>query len=117
MRHDGYAETSKALLEKARAELQAGDLIQASEKGWGAAAHIVKAVAQRRGWQHGSHRLLFEAVNRLAQETNDPELRRLFRTAGFLHTNFYENWQPREFVEDSLADVDEIVAKIERIGV
>ena len=37
-----YREASRQLLAQARAELDAGDLRQASEKAWGAAAQIVK---------------------------------------------------------------------------
>lgn len=76
---------------------------------------MVKAVAQRRGWPHDSHRLLFEAVNRLAEETGDPDLRRLFRSAASLHTNFYEDWHPRAFVEDSISDVEQLLAKLQHL--
>ena len=44
-----YQERSRASLVKAREELEAGDFEQASEKAWGAAALMVKAVAQQRG--------------------------------------------------------------------
>ena len=44
-----YQERSWAFLAKAREELAVGDLEQASEKGWGAAAMMVKAVAGQRG--------------------------------------------------------------------
>ena len=44
-----YQEPSQAFLGKAREELEAGDLEQASEKAWGAAAVMVKAVAEARG--------------------------------------------------------------------
>lgn len=113
MEEDGYAANSRRLLAKAHQEITAGDLIQASEKGWGAAAHIVKAVAQRRGWKPGSHRLLFEAVKRLADETGDPDLGDLFHIAQSLHTNFYENWEPSELVESGLRAVERFVAKLE----
>ena len=53
-----YRNQSKAFLEQAHNELRAGDLLQASEKGWGAASQMVKAVAESRGWQHDQHRLL-----------------------------------------------------------
>lgn len=110
---NGYATNSRQLLAKAHQEIAAGDLIQASEKSWGAAAHILEAVAQRRGWQHGSHRLLFAAVDRLVDETGDPELRDLFHMAQSLHTNFYENWQSSEFVESGLRAVERFIAKLE----
>ena len=43
-----YREQSRAFLDKAREELDAGDLVLASEKAWGAAAMMVKAVAEQR---------------------------------------------------------------------
>ena len=57
MTQDGekYKSAGRELLEKARDELAQGDLRQASEKGWGAAAQMVKAVAERRGWRHDGH--------------------------------------------------------------
>ena len=45
-----YQERSQEFLGKAREELAAGDLEQASEKAWDAAAMIVKAVAEARGY-------------------------------------------------------------------
>lgn len=103
---------SQQLLAKARQALSEGDLIQTSEKAWGAAAQAVKAVAERRGWPHQSHRDLFHALGRLATETGDPELNRLFHTANSLHTNFYENWMPEEQVRGGLEDVDLFVRRL-----
>ena len=74
------------------------DLLQASEKLWGASAQMVKALASSRGWEHSSHRSLFQVIDRLASETQDSELRNLFLEAGQLHTNFYEQWLPSDMV-------------------
>lgn len=115
MRADGYAEASRAFLAKAKEELEREDPVQASEKLWGAAAQMVKAVAEARGWRHDSHRAVAQAVNRLAQETGDPGLRNAFLAAQGLHFNFYENVQPREFVEDAMSLIEEFVAKLERL--
>ena len=41
---EAHGQMSHRLLEQARQELAAGDRIQASEKAWGAAAHILKAL-------------------------------------------------------------------------
>ena len=90
-RAEEHARTGRDMLSQARDAVGRGDLLQASEKGWGAAAHMVKAVAERRGWQHAGHRELYVAVNRLAQETDDGHIRTMFHVAGSLHGNFYEN--------------------------
>ena len=50
-----YRDQSRAYLEQANEELARDDLRQASEKGWGAASQIVKAVAEEREWEHNGH--------------------------------------------------------------
>ena len=61
------------------------DHVQASEKLWGAAALMVKAVAASRGISISSHGELFSFVRRLGEEERNPELRRLFSVASTLH--------------------------------
>ena len=97
--------TSRRLIIQADAELAAGDQIQASEKGWGAAAHAVKAVAQERGWRHDNHARLFGIANRLAAETGDSRIRRFFNAASEAHKNFYEGDMSEEDIADSLAKI------------
>ncbi len=95
--------------------MTAGDLRQASEKAWGAAAQIVKAAAQFRTWDHDSHRGLFQAVRRLTEETVDPEIHDLFIFANGLHTNFYENTFGVDEVTRYVVRTEEFVAKVEAI--
>ena len=110
-----YREASRQLLAQARAELDAGDLRQASEKAWGAAAQIVIAAAQLRGWDHYYHRGLYLTVDRLTDEVGDPEIHDLFMFANGLHTNFYENTFRAERVARNMAHTEEFIAKIETI--
>ena len=112
---DGYTQQSRQFLTRAKEELDEGDLVQASEKLWGASAQMVKAVAQRRGWRHNSHRSLNDIVSRLARESGDPNLMTLFGFAESLHFNFYEDVKPREYVEHSASVVEELVSKLERL--
>ena len=49
MATQAYQQASQRFLAQAKQELAAGDLPQASEKGWGATAQILKAVAEQRG--------------------------------------------------------------------
>lgn len=111
-----YAVMSHELLSKGRAALAEGDLLQASEKGWGAAAHAVKAVAEHRGWRHDSHRARFESIDRLTNETGDGSIRDAFSLAQSLHMNFYENWLPANTVEAHLDKITELVAKLEPLA-
>ena len=104
------------MLEQARTELAAGDVRQASEKGWGAAAQAVKAVADARGWQHRNHAALFRVASRLATETEDDDLNRWFLTASGLHVNFYENWLGADAVSVGLDDIDQLIQRLASVG-
>ena len=108
-----YNTTGRDFLAKARVYLAEDDLLQASEKGWGAAAQMVKSIAEARGWPHNGHHQLWRAVNRLVDETGDPEIRTAFTMAAALHTNFYEGWLPREHIEDCLDRVGDLLSKLE----
>ncbi len=110
-----YRERSRIFLAKAREELEAGDLEQASEKGWGAAAVMVKAVAEARGVRHKAHWRLERFVETLADETSDESLRDLFDAANSLHGNFYENNYGVRGVRRRLRRVEEFVDKVERL--
>ena len=96
---------SRELLAKAWAELAAGDLQQASEKAWGAAAFALKAVAERRRWFNDADWKLGRIAAILALELDDRSI-----TAGYLgtreaHYNFYHHefgaWQIAMFIEDA----------------
>ncbi|MCY3692109.1 MAG: PaREP1 family protein [Chloroflexota bacterium] len=108
-----YHTASRQLLAQGRAELDAGDVRQASEKGWGAAAQMVKALAEQRGWQHRSHAALYDVISYLVSETREHEIRRLFGVANALHINFYENWNNAENVSNDLDDVERFLDKLE----
>ena len=108
-----YREASHRLLAQARSELAAGDVPQASEKGWGAAAQMLKAVAEERGWEHGRHRHLSRVASRLRAETGDRDLFRLYMVADSLHGNFYEDELEPQDVAEALDDVTTLVAKVE----
>ena len=111
-----YQTASRHLLAQAHEELAAGDTRQASQKGWAAAAQIVKSVAARRGWEHGSHAALYRVIRRLADETGDEDIRRLFDVAGNLQVNFYENWNNAANVADSLDDIAQFLDKLEPLA-
>ncbi len=110
-----YREASRTLLNQAYAELAAGDTRQASEKGWGATAQLLQAIAEKRGEEHQSHRSLRQVLFRVARETGDARIASFFRTASDLHTNWYENWDTAEMVETGLTDVRELVGILEAI--
>ena len=110
-----YQERSREYLAKAYQELEAGDLTQAAEKGWGAASQMVKAVADMRGLEHRSHRSILLVAQQLARETGDTELDALFDTASILHRNFYEDTLDHEGVERRLHSVAQFVDRVEQL--
>ena len=110
-----YRERSHEYLAKAFAELEAGDLTQASEKGWGAAAQIVKAVADERGMEHRSHNAVFRAAQTLAREGHGEVMEIEFVMAGDLHRNFYEGTLDYDGVALRLGRVESFVARVERL--
>ena len=108
-----YQTAASDYLSQAFEELEDGDLRQAFEKGWGAAASVVKAVAERRGWEHQSHDRLFEVAALLAVESGDVNIRRDFQMASSLHTNLYEGWLHEEMVRDGLHQVQRLLTTLE----
>ena len=109
-----YREQSRIFLTQAYEELAKGDLPQASEKGWGAAAQMVKAVAEERGWEHRHDRDLYSIVSRLRLETRNPELTGLFGAAASLRLNASQSWLATQDVEDHLRQVDQFVSRLEK---
>ena len=108
-----YQQASQRFLTQARQELAAGDLPQASEKGWGATAQILKAIAEQRGWEHNRHRHYHRIISRIRAETGDGDIRRLFNTASALHENFYEDDMHPDDVADGLNDVAALLTKLQ----
>ena len=102
-----------ALLALARSDHARGDLQEASGKGWDAFAKRLSGVAEARGWPHRTHRDLFVAISRIAGETGDRELLTQIASAIALHTNFFEGWLPRSWVERDLDQVAEIVERLD----
>ena len=111
-----YQVVSETLLDQAYAELDAGDLIQASEKFWGATVQALKAVAQERGWEHGSHAHFYAIVRNLVDETGDHHLVELFGAANLLHINFYEHWLEEIEIRTFTHQVQELLGRLAAIG-
>ena len=87
-----HTQTAQDFLVASDREFAAGDILQGSEKLWGAAAHAVMAIAQQRGWRFGDHRALQSAADRLADELREPRLSEQFSVAQKFHANFYHDF-------------------------
>ena len=84
-----YRQQSREFLGRARDYLVNGDLHQASEKGWGAAAWMAKAVAEAHGWRYSRHDEFFTVMYQAQDLTADSRLENLRRVANKLHGFFY----------------------------
>ena len=87
VRHTARA---REFLDRAGQHLADGDLHQASEKGWGAAAHMAKAVALVQGWEYDRHSHFHRVINQARRMSGNDRLPFLHGRAEILHVNFYE---------------------------
>lgn len=111
-----YLDMSRYLIQKAQQELDRGDdLIQASEKAWGAVAHGLKSIAALRGWNHHHHLLLEDLATVLQWQTNSTYILDRFDVAEKLHTNFYENRLEPDTLQHRIDRCRELRDELERI--
>lgn len=86
----GHVNQARDFLAKSREYLTQGYLHQASEKGWGAAAHMVKAVAIAHGWEYERHSDFSQVLNSAYLATGDDRIRLLRGIPNELHGNYYK---------------------------
>ncbi|MGC9105110.1 MAG: PaREP1 family protein [Thermoprotei archaeon] len=121
VRKEIYVSNAELLLSEAFKYLSKGDLLQASEKGWGACASIVKAYGEKVGMEHYRHRQLEEIMTKLIRETKrsgNAEYKDLIKDWSVclrLHSNFYEGVMSAEDVEESLNVVRDFVNRMREI--
>ena len=111
-RTEYHIETAAEFLVRAHSYLADDDLLQASEKGWGAAAQAVKAVAEARGWNHNGHRQLHQTIRRLVEETGRSDMRDHFNAANTLHANFYDGFLEAEDISANLQRIERLVEQL-----
>ena len=110
-----YKQTGRWFMDQAEWEFRRGDLLQASEKGWGAAAQFLKALATQRGWGHESHQHLRQVASGLWRETGNDDILTLFGLAEKLHANFYEAFADEEEVRLYMDGVRRLIDILESI--
>ena len=106
------ARIARKFLDDADREFVAGDLLQSSEKLWGAVSHALKALCRQRNWRHAKYAHRRDAAQRLAAELGDPTLFRDFQIAQSCHANFYNDWMYAEDVDSARIHIRETVEKI-----
>ncbi len=107
-----YEEISRHLLGQAQEELDKGDILQASDKAWGAAAHAVKAVCQRMGWNHHAHNQLSAAANYVASQLGRDDLRTAFVYLEALHANYYEHQREAAEIRTGIANAAFVIREL-----
>ena len=112
---------AREFLAKSREYLAQGNLHQASEKGWGAAAHIAKAVAVAQGWRYINHSDFSEVLYQARKLTGNPGLNGMRGIANELHINYYKrkmHLNAESIGEDleSIAELVEILYPLTGLG-
>ena len=115
-----YIQQSKGFLLRAREYLAEDDLHQACEKGWGAASHMAKAVAEAQGWRYDRHDEFFDVTRRAAVRLNDPRIVRVWRkSANELHSFFYlrKTLLHPETIADDLDDIESMTVALQPLAI
>ncbi|MEB3846488.1 MAG: PaREP1 family protein [Desulfurococcales archaeon] len=107
-----YVEAAEDLLEEAREELGKGNVRQAAEKLWGAAALAVKAYAfwkeEKRLTSHGE---LWEWKRRLEDELGE-WVSDAWYAANTMHICFYESWCKEKDIATAQKRVEKLVKEV-----
>ena len=109
---EDHAVHSERLIRHAWEQLEHGDRLQASEKAWGAAAHALKAIAERRGWRNRAHTHNEAIAVHLAKLSGDERIFPLYQAAEMLHRNFYEDWKGEAALRMGLESVAELLPRL-----
>jgi hypothetical protein len=109
-----HLKLSEKYIKDAEEFLTKKDFVQASEKAWGAATQIVKALAAKEGKELINNGELHRYVAELSKEKGDKEIMKLWFSATSFHQNFYENWFPEEAVRSAIEDVKNFIEKLRK---
>ena len=104
-----HIDEAQEFLAEADRKFAEGRIIQASEMLWGAAAHMVIALAQQRGHPHRNHNAMKNAAKFLADEQVNPTITDDFEVAEKFHRNFYHNEMPESEVASDRSRVRRLV--------
>lgn len=107
-----HAEISDDMLMHAALFIEDGDLVQASEKIWGALSHSVRQVAARRGWPLTENRDQKAVGAYIAQRLGDDALDSDMGALWEFHVNFYEDNENAATLEKGLERAREACAKL-----
>ena len=116
---EDYRRQARDFLRKARQYLAEDDLHQASEKGWGAAVWMAKAVAVTQGWEYETHAQFGVVLRNTNTLRRNERLRPLSEVAYGLHRSYYTRkmFLDAETIGQSLDDVAELLDFLEPLTV
>ena len=107
-----HTRLAEKLMADAGREISAGELVQGSEKLWGAASQALKAYCASHGMSHGKYAQRRHAALELADKRGDDSIRLAFKLAESCHANFYNDWMEQEDLDSHVADIRTFVEKI-----
>ena len=82
---------------------------------WDAVASMVKKIAIKRGINLQTHQPIRDFVKEMSDQYPDIDMRSDFVTAGYLHSNFYEDGMSSLEVEGAAEAVKRLIKKIENL--
>ena len=100
------------LLDDAKREISAGDLVQGSEKLWGATSQALKAYCASHEMPHGKYAQRRHAAFQLADQLDNPFVRATFGVAQSCHSNFCNDWMEQENLDRYVPDIESLVNTI-----
>jgi len=106
--HEKYLKEAEELYVK-------GNLLQASEKYWGAVTALLNAIGEVEGLPHYSHKELKEISIYLSEREGDPEYTRLFSSVETLHANFYHNFLKKKTFDVHREDAIRLIEKLKTL--
>ena len=109
-----YIMAADELLKQAREELDKGDIRQAAEKAWGAAALSIKAYAEWRDHKKlTSHGELWKYKDLIAERLGG-WVRDAWMYANSMHTCFYEGWCSKKDVSTAIKFIEKLVNNVKK---
>ena len=106
---------SHRFLEHARTELDQGRRLQASQKIWGAVAHSLKAIGEKRLWNHHHNQHVKDIGHHLAKEFDQQEFHNYVTIADAMHLNFYKNESESDVIRHHLGEAEKFVGELDDV--
>ena len=103
---------ARDFLSRSEEEFASGEVLQASEKLWGAATQAVMAAAKQRGWDSGKSYHRKVVVRRLYEESGDELLRGGYAAAEIFHANFYHDFMEDYQIEENRPLVRDFLQRV-----